>query len=127
MGMTPCLFATRALAAAVIAGPRPAIHDGDRESSLRMHARVNPAHDEEEEKPVQFASYQIEGRSTFGCVVGDGVVDLGRRLAPRFRSLLEVLRAGALPEVMAHAAGVRADYALAQVRLLPPVVAPEKI
>jgi 5-carboxymethyl-2-hydroxymuconate isomerase len=85
------------------------------------------AHDDEEEKPVQFASFQIEGRPTFGCVVGDGVVDLGRRLAPRFRSLLEVLRAGALAEVMAHAAGVRADYALAQVRLLPPVVAPEKI
>jgi 2-keto-4-pentenoate hydratase/2-oxohepta-3-ene-1,7-dioic acid hydratase in catechol pathway len=76
---------------------------------------------------VQFASYRIEDRATFGTVVGDGVVDLGRRLAPRFRSLLDVLRAGALEEVMAGVAGVRADYPLAQVELLPPVTYPEKI
>jgi 2-keto-4-pentenoate hydratase/2-oxohepta-3-ene-1,7-dioic acid hydratase in catechol pathway len=76
---------------------------------------------------MHFASFQIEGRATFGPVVGDGVVDLGRRLAPRFRSLLEVLRAGALAEVQAGAAGVRADYALSQVQILPPVIAPEKI
>jgi 2-keto-4-pentenoate hydratase/2-oxohepta-3-ene-1,7-dioic acid hydratase in catechol pathway len=76
---------------------------------------------------VHFASYQIEGRTTFGTVVGDGVVDLGRRLAPRFRSMLDVLRANALDEVMTGVAGVRADYALAQVQLLPPVTAPEKI
>lgn len=76
---------------------------------------------------MQFASFQIEGRVSFGAVVGDGVVDLGRRLAPRFRSLLEVLRAGALQEVMRNAAGVRADYPLASLSLLPPVVGPEKI
>ena len=76
---------------------------------------------------MRFASYEIEGRITFGNVVGDGVVDLGRRLAPRFRSLLEVLRAGAIEEVAAGAAGVRADYTLSQVDLLAPVIAPEKI
>jgi 2-keto-4-pentenoate hydratase/2-oxohepta-3-ene-1,7-dioic acid hydratase in catechol pathway len=76
---------------------------------------------------VKIASFEIEGRSSFGPVVGDGVVDLGRRLAPRFRSLLDVLRAGAIEEVKAAASGVRADYALAQVELLPPVVSPEKI
>ena len=76
---------------------------------------------------MRFASYEIEGRVTFGNVVGDGVVDLGRRLAPRFRSLLEVLRAGAIDEVATGAAGVRADYTFSQVDLLPPVIAPEKI
>ncbi|MCC7348005.1 MAG: fumarylacetoacetate hydrolase family protein [Variibacter sp.] len=76
---------------------------------------------------MQFASFQIEGRKTFGPIAGDGVVDFGRRLGPRFRSLLDVLRAGALQEAKAAAAGVRADYPLAQVQLLPPVLAPEKI
>ena len=76
---------------------------------------------------MQIASYQIEGRTTFGTVVGDGIVDLGRRLAPRFRSLHDVLRADALDEVIEGVAGVRADYALAQVQLLPPVTTPEKI
>lgn len=76
---------------------------------------------------MRIAAFQIEGRTSFGPVVGDGVVDLGRRLAPRFRSLLDVLRAGALEEVKAGVAGVRADYPLAQVQLLPPLMAPEKI
>jgi 2-keto-4-pentenoate hydratase/2-oxohepta-3-ene-1,7-dioic acid hydratase in catechol pathway len=76
---------------------------------------------------LKFASFEIEGRSSFGPVVGDGVVDLGRRLAPRLRTLLDVLRAGAIEEAKAAAAGVRADYALAQVELLPPVLGPDKI
>lgn len=76
---------------------------------------------------MRFASYQTEGRTTFGVVVGEGVVDLGRRLAPRFRSLLDVLRDHALEEVMASVVGVRADHPLSQVELLPPVTAPEKI
>ena len=76
---------------------------------------------------MQLASFQIEGRTTFGNTVGDGIVDLGRRLSPRFRSLLDVLRAGALDELQSAAAGVRADYALSDVELLPPLLGPEKI
>lgn len=76
---------------------------------------------------MRFASYTIYGRTSFGAVVGEGVVDLRLRLAPRFTTLLDVLQAGALDEVRAGAAGVRADFPLTQVELLPPVVAPEKI
>ena len=76
---------------------------------------------------MRFASYTIYGRTSFGAVVGEGVVDLRLRLAPRFTTLLDVLQAGALDEVRAGAAGVRADFPLSQVELLPPVVAPEKI
>ena len=43
------------------------------------------------------ASYTIRGRSSFGIVSGDGVVDLRPRLAPRLTSVLDVLRAGARP------------------------------
>ena len=76
---------------------------------------------------MHFASFNARGRSSFGVVAGDGVVDLRARLAPRYQSLLDVLRAGALDEVMVGAAGVRADYPLMEVEMLPPVPGGEKI
>jgi 2-keto-4-pentenoate hydratase/2-oxohepta-3-ene-1,7-dioic acid hydratase in catechol pathway len=76
---------------------------------------------------MHLATYNIRGRSSFGVVSGDGVVDLRPRLAPRLTSVLDVLRAGALDEVRQVAAGVRADFPLAEVELLPPVVGGEKI
>jgi 5-carboxymethyl-2-hydroxymuconate isomerase len=60
-------------------------------------------------------------------VSGDGVVDLRPRLAPRLTSVLDVLRGGALEEVKKVATGVRPDFALAEVELLPPVIGGEKI
>jgi 2-keto-4-pentenoate hydratase/2-oxohepta-3-ene-1,7-dioic acid hydratase in catechol pathway len=76
---------------------------------------------------MHFASYNVRGRASFGVVVGNGVADLRPRLAPRYQSFLDVLRAGALDEVAAGAAGVRADYPLSEVELLPPVPGGEKI
>jgi 2-keto-4-pentenoate hydratase/2-oxohepta-3-ene-1,7-dioic acid hydratase in catechol pathway len=76
---------------------------------------------------MHLASYHIRGRTSFGVVVGDGIVDLRPRLAPRLQSVLDVLRAGALGEVEAMAAGVRADFPLAEVEFLPPVPGGEKI
>src|SRR5262249_51517753 len=67
------------------------------------------------------------GRSSFGGVTKDGVVDLRPRLAPRITSVLDVLRADALPEVQATVAGVRPDFPLAEAELLPPVPGGEKI
>jgi 2-keto-4-pentenoate hydratase/2-oxohepta-3-ene-1,7-dioic acid hydratase in catechol pathway len=75
---------------------------------------------------MQFASYNLRGRPSFGAVVGDGIVDLRGRLS-RFGSLLEVFRAQALDQAIAAAAGVRPDVPLAEVELLPPLTAPEKI
>ena len=76
---------------------------------------------------MHLATYNIRGRSSFGVVVGDGIVDLRPRLAPRFQSVLDVLRADALDEVKALVAGVRADFPLSEVELLPPVPGGEKI
>lgn len=76
---------------------------------------------------MNFASYNIRGRASFGIVSGDGVIDLRLRLAPRYQSMLDVLRAGALDEVVASASGVRADFPLSEVELLPPVPGGEKI
>jgi 2-keto-4-pentenoate hydratase/2-oxohepta-3-ene-1,7-dioic acid hydratase in catechol pathway len=76
---------------------------------------------------MRLASYVTRGRSGFGAVVGNGVVDMRLRFGPRFTSLIDILREGALAEVQAALAGVRADYPLSEVELLRPVVQPEKI
>ena len=53
---------------------------------------------------MRLASYNIRGRTSFGAVVGDGIVDLRTRMAPRFSSVLDIIRADALDEVEAIAA-----------------------
>jgi 2-keto-4-pentenoate hydratase/2-oxohepta-3-ene-1,7-dioic acid hydratase in catechol pathway len=75
---------------------------------------------------MRFASYSLHGRPSFGAVVGEGIVDLRPRLH-RFASLVEVFRAQALDQAKAAADGVRPDVRLAEVELLPPLAAPEKI
>ena len=74
---------------------------------------------------MRLASYRHGGRTSFGAVSGDGIVDLGRRT--RFASLLDVLAAGALDEVRKAAQDAKPDVALADVSLLPPVTRPDKI
>jgi 2-keto-4-pentenoate hydratase/2-oxohepta-3-ene-1,7-dioic acid hydratase in catechol pathway len=76
---------------------------------------------------MRIASFRAGGAPGFGAVTGEGIVDLGRRLGPRFPGLLEVLRAGALGELAAAAQGATPDHALGEIELLPPVLAPEKI
>ncbi|HXW42414.1 MAG TPA: fumarylacetoacetate hydrolase family protein [Xanthobacteraceae bacterium] len=75
---------------------------------------------------MRLASYALRGRPSFGAVVGDGIVDLRARL-PRFATLSDVFRAQALNEARAAGAGVRPDLRLAEIELLPPLPAPEKI
>jgi 5-carboxymethyl-2-hydroxymuconate isomerase len=76
---------------------------------------------------MHLASYNVRGRSSFGVVSGDGIVDLRLRLAPRYQSVLDMLRAGALGEIPAAIAGVRADFPLSEVEFGPPVPGGEKI
>jgi len=76
---------------------------------------------------MHLASYIVRGRTSFGVISGDGVVDLRPRFAPRIQSVLDILRAGALDEVKSMTAGVRPDFPLAEVEFLPPVPGGEKI
>ncbi len=76
---------------------------------------------------MRLASYTIRGRSSYGAVVGDGVVDLRLRFGATHATLVDVLRAHALDEASASLLGVRPDYALGEVELLAPLLAPEKI
>jgi 2-keto-4-pentenoate hydratase/2-oxohepta-3-ene-1,7-dioic acid hydratase in catechol pathway len=75
---------------------------------------------------MRLASFNHHGRPGYGVVAGDGVIDVRPRL-PRHHTLLDVLRAGALDEIRDAVDGVRPDYPLADLELLPPVVGPEKI
>jgi 2-keto-4-pentenoate hydratase/2-oxohepta-3-ene-1,7-dioic acid hydratase in catechol pathway len=76
---------------------------------------------------MRLVSFTTRGRPSYGVVVGDGIVDLRLRFGVRFPSLLDLLRGDGLADARTVAAGVRADYRLAEVQLLPPVPAPEKI
>jgi 2-keto-4-pentenoate hydratase/2-oxohepta-3-ene-1,7-dioic acid hydratase in catechol pathway len=76
---------------------------------------------------MRLASYNVRGRSSYGAVLGDGVVDLRLRFGARHPTLVDLLRAHALHEARAALLGVRPDFALSEVELLPPLVAPEKI
>ena len=73
---------------------------------------------------MKLATFSAGGRTSYGAVVGDGIVDLAMRLS--HPSLLDLLRAGALGEAKV-AAGEKPDVALADATLHPPVHAPEKI
>lgn len=76
---------------------------------------------------MKLASYKVRGRESFGAVVADGVVDLKTRLAPRFASLLDLLRGAGLPAALDAAQGVRADYPSSELEFQQPVGQPEKI
>jgi 2-keto-4-pentenoate hydratase/2-oxohepta-3-ene-1,7-dioic acid hydratase in catechol pathway len=76
---------------------------------------------------MKLASYKVRGRDSFGAVMGEGVVDLKNRLVPKYSNVLDLLRAGGLDAARAVLHGVRADFPLSELVLLPPVNQPEKI
>ncbi len=80
---------------------------------------------------MRLASYIAHGRTSYGVVTaspaGEGVVDLRMRFGSRFATLVDLIRAGVLDEVRDVLVGVRPDFPLGEVELLPPLHAPEKI
>lgn len=75
---------------------------------------------------MKLVSFRKDGRSAYGIVEGDGIVDAHARFGgdhPTLRSLLDPQGLKAL----AALAGTSADAALASVELLPVVPDPEKI
>ena len=76
---------------------------------------------------MKLASYKARGRESFGAVSGGGVVDLKLRLGANYTDILHLLRAGALDTALVAARGVRPDFPLRDIELLPPIASPEKI
>ena len=76
---------------------------------------------------MKLISFTVSGRNSYGAVVGDGVVDLGRRLGDRFPTLRAAIAGGALGGAAAEVKSATPDLALSQVTLLPPITDPDKI
>jgi len=76
---------------------------------------------------MRLASYIAHGRASFGAVVEGGVVDFRVRFGARFATLVDLIRADVIDEVRAAVAGMRPDFPLSAIELLPPLLAPEKI
>jgi 2-keto-4-pentenoate hydratase/2-oxohepta-3-ene-1,7-dioic acid hydratase in catechol pathway len=75
----------------------------------------------------RLASFGLGGRSTFGLVRTDGVVDLGARCGSRWRDLDAAAAEGRLAELAMSAADLPADAAEADIVYGVPLARPEKI
>ena len=75
---------------------------------------------------MKFASFEIEGASSWGLIDGNDVVDLGAALRDRFVDLKSAIAADALNEA-AKSAGNAARHPLASVTWLPVIPNPDKI
>jgi 2-keto-4-pentenoate hydratase/2-oxohepta-3-ene-1,7-dioic acid hydratase in catechol pathway len=76
---------------------------------------------------MKLLSFEAGGCRTFVAVAGQGVVDLGRRLAGQYPDLRALLAADGLARARDLAAGAAADAALDEIVFLPPIPVPEKI
>ncbi|MCU0925008.1 MAG: fumarylacetoacetate hydrolase family protein [Hydrogenophaga sp.] len=75
---------------------------------------------------MKLLSFTLAGRETWGAVVGDGVVDLGRRI-PDCATLSDYIASGRYLQAAKDVEGVPVDAPLAGLAYLPVIPRPEKI
>ena len=75
---------------------------------------------------MKLLSFTLNGRETWGAVVGDGVVDLGRRI-PECPTLADYIASGRYLQAQEDVQGLAADAPLAGLAYLPVIPRPEKI
>src|ERR1700758_2801668 len=76
---------------------------------------------------MKLVSFAAAGRNSYGAVIGDGIVDLGRRLGDSYLTLRSAIAGEALWRWAGEVRDAAPDAALSQVTLLPPITDPEKI
>jgi 2-keto-4-pentenoate hydratase/2-oxohepta-3-ene-1,7-dioic acid hydratase in catechol pathway len=76
---------------------------------------------------MKVVSFVRNGKSSYGVVVNDGIVDVGAKLGAKYPDLVAVLKAGALAEVEAAAKGAAVDLPYEGTTLLPVIPNPGKI
>ncbi|PCI03905.1 MAG: 2-hydroxyhepta-2,4-diene-1,7-dioate isomerase [Hyphomicrobiales bacterium] len=75
----------------------------------------------------RLATFSHEGKSRYGLVKEDGIVDLSAHFADQWPTLREVIAAGALGTLVEKGEGLPTDFALADITYEIPIPAPEKI
>jgi 2-keto-4-pentenoate hydratase/2-oxohepta-3-ene-1,7-dioic acid hydratase in catechol pathway len=75
---------------------------------------------------MKLLSFVHQGRETWGAVVGDGVVDLGRA-RPQQATLADYIASGDYLHAAEHVEGLAIDVKLADITYLPVIPRPEKI
>lgn len=76
---------------------------------------------------MRLATFEYHDRQSYGVVVGDNIIDIGRSLEDRAPDLRSAIARNLLPEVAEIARQAQPDYALADVRFLPVIPHPGKI
>jgi 2-keto-4-pentenoate hydratase/2-oxohepta-3-ene-1,7-dioic acid hydratase in catechol pathway len=76
---------------------------------------------------MKLATFSISGRTGYGIVRGDGIVDAARLLDNRYGSLKALLASGGLAQLARLSASAKPDHRLDAVALLPVVPDPDKI
>jgi 2-keto-4-pentenoate hydratase/2-oxohepta-3-ene-1,7-dioic acid hydratase in catechol pathway len=75
----------------------------------------------------RLATYSAGGKTAYGAVTDRGVIDLSARFGKEYRTLREVVAAGALMKLAEEAERSAPDVALDGIVWQPPIPAPEKI
>jgi len=76
---------------------------------------------------MKLLSFEAAGRQSYGAVVGDRIVDLGRRHGRQWPTLAAMIGAGGLDRVAGQLRGAAGDHALADVTVKPPIPEPGKM
>lgn len=76
---------------------------------------------------MKIATFGHDGEISYGVVVGEGIIDVGKVLGDRYPTLRHILDAGAMEEVAKVAETEGPDYMISDVVLLPVVPNPDKI
>jgi 2-keto-4-pentenoate hydratase/2-oxohepta-3-ene-1,7-dioic acid hydratase in catechol pathway len=80
-----------------------------------------------ERTEMRLVTFEARGEISYGIVLGTGVVDAGKRLRPALPDIEAVLTAGAVSRLAELAATASPDLALADVKVLKPLLRPGKI
>ncbi|MBN9040538.1 MAG: 2-hydroxyhepta-2,4-diene-1,7-dioate isomerase [Rhizobiales bacterium 62-47] len=75
----------------------------------------------------RLATFMVDGKTHYGLVAENGIVDLSARFGKSYPTLREVIADGALLRVAEDSARLKPDFASDAITWQPPIPAPEKI